>query len=390
MGRRFDALVVLAGSLALLGLCRDAVAQEKQPPVDFNREVRAILSKNCYACHGPDDEHRKAGLRFDLREAALKTLESGAKAVVPGKIDDSELVARIASDDPAERMPPKGSGRTLTEAEIGILKRWIAEGASYAEHWSFVKPLRPPLPPVKQTAWPKNGIDHFILARLEQAGLVPAPEADRYTLIRRLSLDLRGLPPTPKEVQAFVNDHSADAYEQLVDRLMADAAFGERWARMWLDLARYADSKGLGSDPLRTIWRYRDWVIDAFNTNMAFEPVHGRTDRRRFIAGRDARATDRHGVSPEHHDEHRRGNGRRGVPRRGRERPGRYDDAGVDGGHTGMREMPQPQVRPLQPGRILSVFRHLQSDRRQRPARRIAGDSGAVRTGQIEAGWDRR
>src|SRR5262245_24586564 len=272
MGRRFHKLWrILAGVVALVGLFRSAAAQEKQPPVDFNREVRAILSKNCYACHGPDDEHRKAGLRLDVRDAALKTLETGAQAIVPGRIDDSELVARITSDDPAERMPPKESGRVLTPTEISILKRWIAEGASYAEHWSFVKPVRPALPPVKRAAWPRNGIDYFILARLDQAGLTPSAEADRYALIRRLSLDLRGLPPTPQEVAAFVNDQRGDAYEKLIDRLLDDPAFGERWARMWLDLARYADSKGLGSDPLRTIWRYRDWVIDAFNANMPFD-----------------------------------------------------------------------------------------------------------------------
>ena len=272
MRRRRDVLTgILAGFLGITAWCARGIADEKQPPVYFNREVRAILSKNCYACHGPDDDHRKAGLRLDLREAALKTLESGAQAVVPGKIDDSELVARISSTDPGERMPPKNSGRELSDAEVSILKRWIAEGASYAEHWSFVKPLRPALPAVKETAWPKNGIDHFILARLEQAGLAPSNEADRYTLIRRLSLDLRGLPPTPGEVETFVNDRHADAYEQLVDRMLADQAYGERWARMWLDLARYADSKGLGSDPLRTIWRYRDWVIDAFNDNRPFD-----------------------------------------------------------------------------------------------------------------------
>src|SRR5262245_1439914 len=197
MGRRFHELRrFLAGLVALVGLFRSAAAQEKQPPVDFNREVRAILSKNCYACHGPDEEHRKAGLRLDLRDAALGKLETGAIAIVPGKTDDSELVARITSTDPAERMPPKDSGRQWTPAEVALLQRWIAEGASYAEHWSFIRPVRPALPKVAQAGWPKNDIDRFILGRLEPAGLPPVPEADRYTLIRRLSLDLRGLPPT--------------------------------------------------------------------------------------------------------------------------------------------------------------------------------------------------
>lgn len=274
MGRRLAFAGFSAGWLALAGLCGGAAVAQEQPdrrPVDFNREVRAILSKNCYACHGPDAEHRKAGLRLDVRDQALQKLESGGRAIVPEKPGDSELYVRITADDPEERMPPKKSGRELSAAEVALLKRWIEEGASYAEHWSFVKPVRPAVPAVRNSRWPRNAIDDFVLSRLEQQGLAPAPEADRYTLIRRLSLDLRGLPPTPREVDAFVNDRSPDAYEQLVDRLLADPAFGERWARMWLDLARYADSKGLGSDPLRTIWRYRDWVIDAFNANLPFD-----------------------------------------------------------------------------------------------------------------------
>lgn len=246
-------------------------AEEPKRPVDYNREVRSILSKNCYACHGPDDEHRKAGLRLDLRDVAVKELESGMTAIVPGKSGDSELYIRVTSDNPAEKMPPKNSGRELTAAETATLKRWIDEGAAYTEHWSFVKPARPALPETRNPVWSRNGIDRFIAARLEQRSLAPSPEADRYTLIRRLSLDLRGLPPTPAEVDRFVNDQGADAYEDLVNRLLSDPAYGERWARMWLDLARYADSKGLGSDPLRTIWRYRDWVIDAFNANMPFD-----------------------------------------------------------------------------------------------------------------------
>ena len=271
MARAVDwRIALLACWLGTLG-SSSALAQEAQRPVDFNREVRSILSKNCFACHGPDDEHRKAGLRLDRRDEAVGTLDSGAKAIVPGKIDESEFSGRITTDNADERMPPPKSGRALTATEIATLQRWIKEGASYAEHWSFVKPVRPALPTVNDSRWPRNGIDHFILDRLDRNGLVTASEADRYTLIRRLSFDLRGLPPTPREVDAFVSDRSADAYGQLVDQFMADPAFGERWARVWLDLARYADSKGLGSDPLRTIWRYRDWVIDAFNANMPFD-----------------------------------------------------------------------------------------------------------------------
>ena len=271
VGRCVAPIVVLAGGCAILTLGAVARGGEEPRPVDYNREIRPILSKNCFACHGADDEHRKAGLRLDRREAAVKELESGLTAIVPGKIDESELVVRITTENEAEKMPPPSSGRELTDVEMALLKRWVAEGAAFAEHWSFVKPLRPGLPAVQHPGQVKNGIDHFILARLEQQGLSPAPEADRYALVRRLSLDLRGLPPTLAEADMFVSDSSADAYEQLVERFLSDPAFGERWARLWLDLARYADSKGLGSDPLRTIWRYRDWVIDAFNDNMPFD-----------------------------------------------------------------------------------------------------------------------
>src|SRR5579872_1788870 len=269
MRRIMQAMTALAAGW--MGVVAAALGADDRAPIEFSRDVRPILSKNCFACHGADDEQRKAGLRLDQSEAALKELESGVAAIVPRNVDESELYRRIASDDASERMPPKNSGRALTAAEIATLKRWIEEGAAYSEHWSFVKPIRPGLPAVRQAGWPRNGIDHFILARLERAGLAPSPEADRYTLIRRLSLDLRGLPPSPKEVDEFIRDSSPDAYGRLVDRMMADVAFGERWARMWLDLARYADSKGLGSDPLRTIWRYRDWVIDAFNANLPFD-----------------------------------------------------------------------------------------------------------------------
>jgi len=274
-GLLLAALLAVSGLVAALGTTAPGEEKPAAKPsadrVDFNRDIRGILSKNCSACHGPDEEHRKAGLRLDVREAAIKELDSSFTAIVPGKPDDSELIQRVTSTDPLERMPPKDSGRELTPAEIALLKRWIAEGANYSEHWSFVKPIRPALPAVRQKTWAKNAVDQFILARLEREGLAPAPAADRYALIRRLSLDLRGLPPSPREVDAFVNDPAPDAYERLVDRFLADATYGERWARMWLDLARYADSKGLGSDPLRTIWRYRDWVIDAFNSNLPYD-----------------------------------------------------------------------------------------------------------------------
>jgi mono/diheme cytochrome c family protein len=263
--------LALPAVFPLLALANLAAAEETAP-VDFGREVRPILAKSCFACHGPDDAHRKAGLRLDRRDAAISPRKRGGAAIVPGKPDASELIRRITSTDESEVMPPKKSGGLpFSQAQVSVLKRWIAQGATYPEHWAYVKPQRPPLPAVKDTSWPRVGLDHFILARLEKEGLRPAEPADRFVLLRRVSLDLRGLPPTPAEVEAFARDQSPDAYEKAVDRMFADPAYGERWARVWLDLARYADSAGYGSDPLRTIWRYRDWVIDAFNRDLPYD-----------------------------------------------------------------------------------------------------------------------
>eukprot|EP00913_Durusdinium_trenchii_P013361 g12542.t1 len=240
--------------------------------IDFNRDVRPILTKACFSCHGRDDEHREAGLRLDVRADALTKLPSEKTPIVPGHPDRSELIRRITTSDGDLRMPPTDSGKKLSSKEVRILKRWIEQGAKYARHWSFIKPTRPAVPSAAFPGWAKGGIDRFIAARLDRAGLRPSPEADRYVLIRRLSLDLRGLPPTPEEVKQFVADNRPDAYEQLVDRFLHDPAFGERWGRVWLDLARYADSRGYGSDPLRpNIWRYRDWVIDALNRNLPYD-----------------------------------------------------------------------------------------------------------------------
>ena len=240
-------------------------------PIDFGREVRPLLAKNCFACHGADEKHREGGLRLDLRDAALKKLEDGKTAIVPGHVRQSELVRRITTANTDDRMPPAEANTTLSQDQIGLLTRWIAEGARYSVHWSFEKPVRPAVPRVTHADWAANPADRFVMAKLDGAGMSPAPMADPHTLIRRLSLDLCGLPPSPGEVDEFVHDASPAAYERLVDRLLADPAFGERWARPWLDLARYADSAGYGSDPLRTIWLYRDWVIDAFNADMPFD-----------------------------------------------------------------------------------------------------------------------
>ncbi len=239
--------------------------------VDFQREIRPILSQNCFVCHGPDETDRKANLRLDLRAEALKPAKSGANAIVPGQPEKSEMIARVLNADLDERMPPTKSGKKLSAHEIDLLRRWIAEGAPYATHWAYVKPERPPFPTIKHERWARNGLDYFIVSRLEREGLQPSPEADRQTLIRRVSLDLTGLPPTPTEVRAFLADPRGDAYESLVNRLLDRQAFGEHWARMWLDLARYADSAGYADDPLRTIWSYRDYVIDAFNKNKPFD-----------------------------------------------------------------------------------------------------------------------
>jgi hypothetical protein len=253
-----------------------ARAPRSAPPartaaIDVSRDIRPILSANCFACHGPDEGSRKAGLRLDRRDQAVGAA-GGRRAIAPGNPAASRVAIRISAKEPAQRMPPPGSGHALTPREIRLLRQWIAQGAPYAEHWAFRKPKRPAPPRVKNAAWVRHPIDAFVMARLSAAGLAPSPEASRHTLIRRLSLDLIGLPPTPEEVRAFVADRSPNAYERLVDRLLASPHYGERWARMWLDLARYADSAGYGSDPLRlNIWPYRDWVIDAFNRNLPYD-----------------------------------------------------------------------------------------------------------------------
>lgn len=245
--------------------------------IDFNRDVRPILSKNCLACHGPDPEHRESGLHLTDEKNATSELDSGETAIVLGKPAESELVARITSNDEFSVMPPADSGHELTPQEIETLTKWIKEGAKYSRHWSFVKPVRPDvlavhLKAAHLKAWTENPIDAFVLQQMKLRDFTPNQQADRHTLIRRVSFDLRGLPPTPEEVDQFINDKAADAYEKLVDRFLDDSAYGERWARVWLDLARYADSRGYGSDPLRpNIWRYRDWVIDAFNRNLPYD-----------------------------------------------------------------------------------------------------------------------
>ena len=238
----------------------------KPPPIDYNRDIRPILSDRCLGCHGREEAHRKAELRLDRADIATAKREDGSFAIVPGKPEASEAWRRILTDDEEDMMPPKKSGKPrLTEGEKTLMKRWIAEGAAYQEHWAYVAPKKS-LPPD-----PGNAIDAFVQSRLKQAGLELSPEADRATLLRRLSLSLTGLPPSPEEIAAFCADRNADAYDRQVDRLLASPRYGEHFASTWLDLARYADTNGYLHDSLRTPWPWRDWVIKAINDDMPYD-----------------------------------------------------------------------------------------------------------------------
>jgi hypothetical protein len=257
--------------IALLAALGCAAAAAQSDTVGFNRDIRPILSDRCYTCHGPDEAKRKSKLRLDREDVAKSDL-GGHFAIVPGNIAGSELIRRITSDDQARRMPPAWAGAAkLTDREIDLLTRWVAQGAPWQKHWSFLAPVRPALPEVRGKGWPKNAIDYFVMARLEREGVTPSPEADRRILIRRVSFDLTGLPPTPPEVDAFLRDRSANAYEKVVDRLLASPHYGERMAMRWLDAARYADTNGYQTDGERQMWRWRDWVIDAFNRNLPYD-----------------------------------------------------------------------------------------------------------------------
>jgi hypothetical protein len=248
-----------------------AAADRPAGEINFDRQIRPILSNNCFKCHGPDADQRESGLRLDIRDEALKPAESGKRAIVPGKPEASRLIERVFATDRGEVMPPPDSNKKLTDAEKDLLRQWIAQGAKYAEHWSFVAPRRAEVPQVKNPSWPKNAIDRFVLARLEAVGLAPSPEADKTTLIRRVTLDLTGLPPTPAEVDAFLADKRADAYERLIDRLFTSPHYGERLALDWLDAARFADTNGYHIDNGRDMTRWREWVIEAFQRNKPFD-----------------------------------------------------------------------------------------------------------------------
>ncbi|MFN5804528.1 MAG: PSD1 and planctomycete cytochrome C domain-containing protein, partial [Opitutia bacterium] len=247
--------------MTLLPLILAASAAAPLPEkVDFNRDVRPILSENCFYCHGPDASHRKAKLRLDLRDSAL-----AKEAFIPGKPEESELSKRLDAEDPEERMPPADSHKKLDERQKAVLRKWIAQGAEYRQHWAYEAPVRPAAPA------DSAGVDHLVEVRLKELGLAPGPEADRRTLARRLHLDLLGLPPTPEAVDEFVNDRSPDAYARLVERLLASPHYGERMAVTWLDVVRFADTIGYHSDTPRNVWPYRDWVIRSFNQNKPFD-----------------------------------------------------------------------------------------------------------------------
>ncbi len=235
-------------------------------PLDFNRDIRPILSENCFYCHGQDPNKREGDLRLDVREAAVKL-----HAIVPGKSVESGMMKRLLTDDRDEVMPPPKANRHVSAAQRELLKRWIDEGANYSAHWAFIAPVRPPVPQVKDARWARNAVDGFVLEKLEAAGLQPSREASRETLIRRLSLDLIGLPPKPEEVDAFVADPSPDAYAMLVERLLASPHFGERMALPWLDAARFADSNGFQQEGDTHQYIWRDWVVNALNADMSFE-----------------------------------------------------------------------------------------------------------------------
>lgn len=238
--------------------------------VDFNRDVLPILSDKCFHCHGPDNETREADLRLDVQDDMFGERD-GHKIVSPGNSQQSELVQRIRSQDADQRMPPADSKRQLSPAEIDVLTAWVDEGAKWTKHWAFEVPRRAALPSVRQIEWTRNAIDHFVLNRLEVESLAPSPPASRETLIRRVTLDLTGLPPDPDEIDAFLNDDSPNSYERLVERLLASPRYGEHMARPWLDAARYADTDGYQNDRTRYMWPWRDWVIMALNDNMPFD-----------------------------------------------------------------------------------------------------------------------
>ncbi|MEO6331274.1 MAG: DUF1549 domain-containing protein, partial [Gemmatimonadaceae bacterium] len=267
----FPIVSLLLITLPLSGGFAEEAAKTQRTPVDYNRQIRPILANNCLACHGFDSAERKANLRLDVRDSAVAAAESGEHAIVPGKPETSELISRINSTDDDLRMPPPETKKKLTDSEKALLKQWIAEGAKYQTHWAFTVPQRPALPEVKDKAWSRGEIDLFIAAKLDASDLKPSREAEKTTLIRRATLDLTGLPPTLAEVDVFLADQSPDAYERLVDRLLASPFHGERMAVDWLDASRFADTHGYHIDSGRDMTRWREYVIESFNRGLPWD-----------------------------------------------------------------------------------------------------------------------
>lgn len=264
--------------LFFLGSCEESsrvdILEKNLPDqVSYNFHIRPILSDKCFACHGPDANKREAGLRLDVEEEAFRMLKEtpGAYALVKGQPNESEVYHRIITDDPSRQMPPPDSKLTLTNYEIELIRKWIQQGATYEPHWAFVPPSKSKLPEVTENSWPKNEIDFFILSKLEEVGLIHNPEADKESLLKRLCLDLTGLPPSIEQMDQFLEDSSPDAYERMVDRLLSNPAFGEKMAVLWMDISRFADSHGFQDDSYRSQWPWRDWVIYAFNKNMPYD-----------------------------------------------------------------------------------------------------------------------
>jgi mono/diheme cytochrome c family protein len=255
-----------------LSMAQTPAKQEaKGSVVDFNRQILPLLSENCFACHGPDASQRKAKLRLDTKEGAFAELRSGGHAIVPGKSAESKIIEKITAADAQDRMPPAKTGKQLKPEQVALLKQWIDEGANWKQHWAWIVPKGPAIPKVQDVSWPKDPIDYFILARQEAEGLHPSAPENKNKLLRRVTLDLTGLPPTPAEVDSFLADSSSDAYEKVVDRLLQSPRFGEHMARFWLDEARYGDTHGLHLDNFREMWPFRDWVIRAFNANLPYD-----------------------------------------------------------------------------------------------------------------------
>ena len=368
----------------------DKAGPQATASVDFARDIRPILEANCFECHGA--KKARGRLRLDLKAAALKGGNTGP-ALIAHDSDESLMVRRVLGLDGEDRMPLDED--PLPESQIAMLRAWIDQGAVWpddgstttsraqdAGHWAYRAPVRPPVPRVSRTDWARTPIDAFILARLEKAGLQPSPEASRTALLRRVSLDLIGLPPTLAEIDAFVADTRPDAYDKVVDRLLASPHYGERWARPWLDLARYADSNGYEKDALRTMWKYRDWVINALNEDMPFdrftiEQIAGdmlpkATNDQRIASGfhRNTQLNQEGGIDVEE------------ARWEALARPREHDGHRVAGIHDRVRAVPQPQVRPVLAARVLPPARLL----RQRRVLR----HGQAGIGPLDPGADAR